>query len=102
MKISAAITMGTTRNPRPIVAADDVAENIQIEHHCQKSHQCKDDKELHGLCIHLLVVLIAALAEYKRLVGVAESLCQHCHHHGNLAGGSIDAGSCTVASAWSG
>ena len=76
---------------RPVIRADDIAQNIQIEHDSQECQQCKDDEKLHGLRIYLLIVFVPALSEDKRLVCIAESLCKHRHHHSNFAGSSINA-----------
>src|SRR3712207_8683278 len=81
----------TTLFRSPIVAPDEVAKNVHIEHHRQKSEQGEDNEELHRLRIHPLIVFLPAFAEYKRLVRKTESLRKHGHNHGYLAGGSIDA-----------
>ena len=65
-------------------------EDVKIEHYGQKSKQCKDDKEFHGLCIGLTIVLILAFAKYKWLVGKAKGLYKHGHNHGYLAGSTIN------------
>ena len=49
-----------------------------------------EDKEiLHGCRIHILIVGILVLAEYKRLVCVAEGLGKHGHNHSYLTGCTV-------------
>ncbi len=67
--------MGTTRNPRPVVATDNMAQDVQIEHDSEECQQCEDDEELHGLRIHLLVVLVPALPEDKKARMHSGRLC---------------------------
>ena len=74
----------------PVVATDDVAQYIQITYHHQESQEGEDDEILHRRSVSLSVVLILRLAEYERLVSIAESLGNHRHNHRNLAGCSID------------
>ena len=74
----------------PIVTTDDVAQYIQIAYHHQERQEGKDDEIFHRRSVSLSVVLILRLAEYERLVSIAESLGNHRHNHRNLAGCSID------------
>lgn len=64
---------------------------MQVGHYYQKGQQGKDDKVFHGGGVGLAAVGVAALVEDKRLVGVAEGLCDERHDHGYLDGGAIDA-----------
>ena len=57
---------------------------VEIAHHHEECQQGEDDEELHCLGVCLAIVLVLRLSEYKRFVGIAESLGYHCHYHGYL------------------
>ena len=70
--------------------AHEVFQYIQIEHHAQEDEEGEDDKVLHRLAIRLLVVVALVAGKDKRLVGIAEGLDEHHHHHGYLEARPVD------------
>lgn len=75
----------------PVVAADDVFEQIDVGDDDEESEECEHDKILHDQGLAFLALGVTAVAEDKRLVGVAEGLSDHGHNHGNLDTAAVDA-----------
>ena len=59
-----------------------MAKHVHVAHDGEKRQQSEYDVELHSLGVGVLIVPVFRLSEYKRLVGVAESLRNHDHYHG--------------------
>ena len=76
---------------RPVVATDDVPQNIHIAHYHKIGQQGEDDEILHGLGVHLVLVLVLDTGKDDGLVGKAERLRNHRHNHGYLRRCSVDA-----------
>lgn len=75
----------------PVVAADEMAQNVHISYHDEECQKGEDNKILHCLGVGFAVVLVLRLAEHERLIGIAERLSYHGHDHRYLAGGAVDA-----------
>ena len=66
-------------------------QQVEIAYDNEECQQGEDNEKLHRLGVSVAVVLFFCLAKDKRLIGITESLCYHCHYHGYLRGGTIDA-----------
>ena len=76
--------------PIPVVALDDVAQQVHIAHHGQEGQQGEHDEIFHHNGLTFFALLVAAVAEDERLIGVAERLGDHGHDHGYLDAGTVD------------
>ena len=80
---------GHNAQSRPVVAADDMLQYVEIAYHYEERQQSEYDEELHRLGVRFAVVLVLRLAEHERFVGIAERLGYHSHNHGYLRCGAI-------------
>ena len=63
---------------------------IEVENHPQQNHVGEDDVVFHrvGVCSYGFAVFV--FGKDKRLVGIAEGLRKHHHHHCHFEAGTID------------
>ena len=69
-------------------------EQVDIGNHHEEGEECEDQEILHRQRISGAIVGGFAFfrgGKHKRLVGVAESLCDECHDHGEFHRAAVDA-----------
>ncbi len=74
-----------------VVGADDVFQYFHVADDAEEGEEGEDDEVLHGLGVILLGIAVFRLRKYDGFVSVAECLGNHCHNHGYLDTGTVDA-----------
>ena len=78
--------------PIVLVADEQHLEDVEPCDDAKEAEEGEDDEILHAKDVGLDgIVLVFRLIEDDGLVGITERLREHCHNHGNLGCGSVDA-----------
>ena len=75
----------------PVVALDDVAEEVHVADDDHERQEGEHDEVFHDKCLAFFALLALPSGKHKGLISVAEGLGDHCHNHGDFDAGAVDA-----------
>ena len=75
----------------PVVALDDVAEEVHVADDDHERQKGEHDEVFHYKCLAFFALLALPSGKHKGLISIAESLGDHCHNHGDFDAGAVDA-----------